>query len=127
MIGKQHRDTFPQKSTWESSYIIHLVHYSDICGLVNLISNSSKRYFITFTDDFSRKIWVYFLSEKSEDIIGFKKFKVIVEKEAGVFIKALRTDRGGEFTSHEFTTFCEENGVHGQLTTPYTPQQNGVS
>ncbi|CAL8113865.1 unnamed protein product [Prunus armeniaca] len=63
---------------------------------------------------------------KSEDIIGFKKFKAIVEKEAGVFIKVLRTDRGGEFTSHKFTTFCEENGVHGQLTTAYTPQQNGL-
>lgn len=45
----------------------------------------------------------------------------MVEKEAGVFIKALCTDRGGEFT-----TFCEENDVHGQFTTTYTPQQNGL-
>lgn len=112
MIGKQHCDTFPQKSTWKSSYILQLVH-SDICGSINLISNSSKRYFITFIDDFSRKTWVYFLSEKSEAKIVFKKFKAMVEKQAGVFIKALRTDHGGEFTSHEFITFSEENGVHG--------------
>ena len=38
----------------------------------------------------------------------------------------LRTDRGGEFTSHEFNTFCNDNGIRRHLTAPYTPQQNGV-
>nr|GEY05397.1 ribonuclease H-like domain, reverse transcriptase, RNA-dependent DNA polymerase [Tanacetum cinerariifolium] len=38
----------------------------------------------------------------------------------------LRTDRGGEFTSNEFTKYCKENGIARQLTAPYSPQQNGV-
>ncbi|GJR57267.1 ribonuclease H-like domain, reverse transcriptase, RNA-dependent DNA polymerase [Tanacetum coccineum] len=38
----------------------------------------------------------------------------------------LRTDRGGEFTSNEFTQYCNENGIARQLTPPYSPQQNGV-
>ncbi|GKA04731.1 ribonuclease H-like domain, reverse transcriptase, RNA-dependent DNA polymerase [Tanacetum coccineum] len=38
----------------------------------------------------------------------------------------LRTDRGGEFTSNEFTQYCKENGIARQLTAPYSPQQNGV-
>ena len=38
----------------------------------------------------------------------------------------LRTDRGGKFTSHEFNTFCDKNGIKRHLTAPYTPQQNGV-
>ncbi|GJW76447.1 ribonuclease H-like domain, reverse transcriptase, RNA-dependent DNA polymerase [Tanacetum coccineum] len=38
----------------------------------------------------------------------------------------LRTDRGGEFTSNEFTQYCKENGITRQLTAPYSPQQNGV-
>ena len=42
-------------------------------------------------------------------------------------IKKLRTDRGGEFLSNEFTSFCEENGICRELTAPYTPQQNGVA
>ncbi|GJW51323.1 ribonuclease H-like domain, reverse transcriptase, RNA-dependent DNA polymerase [Tanacetum coccineum] len=37
----------------------------------------------------------------------------------------LRTDRGGEFTSNEFTQYCKENGIARQLTAPYSPQQNG--
>nr|GEV03513.1 zinc finger, CCHC-type [Tanacetum cinerariifolium] len=38
----------------------------------------------------------------------------------------LRTDRGGEFTSNEFTQYCKENRIARQLTAPYSPQQNGV-
>ena len=33
---------------------------------------------------------------------------------------------GGEFTSDEFKTLCDKSGIKKQLTTPYTPQHNGV-
>ena len=39
---------------------------------------------------------VYFLKQKSEAFSTFKKFKVVVEKESGYEIKAMRSDRGGE-------------------------------
>lgn len=51
----------------------------------------------------------------------------MVEKESGESICCLRTDRGGEFTSMEFDKFCSLNGIKRQLTTAYTPQQNGVA
>ncbi|CAL9007503.1 unnamed protein product [Prunus brigantina] len=127
MVGKQHRETFPKESSWRATRVLLQLVHSDICGPINPISNSSKRYFITFTDDFSRKTWTYFLAEKSEALVTFKKFKASVEKETGVFIKAFRTDRGGEFTSNEFVNFCEINGIHRQLTAAYSPQQNGVA
>ena len=76
---------------------------------------------------FSRKTWVYFLVEKSEAFITFKNYKSQVEKETGSYIRCLRTDCGGVFTSHKFTDFCKENGMRRQLTTAYTPQQNGVA
>ena len=57
----------------------------------------------------------------------FKKFKAFVEGESGCRIQCLRTDRGGEFTSNEFNNFCSNQGIKRQLTTAYTPQQNGVS
>ncbi|KAL0436856.1 UNVERIFIED_CONTAM: protein NRT1/ PTR FAMILY 2.7 [Sesamum radiatum] len=40
---------------------------------------------------------------------------------------ALRTDRGGEFTSNEFKAFCELHGIRRPMTVPRTPQQNGVA
>ncbi|GJZ33833.1 retrotransposon protein, putative, ty1-copia subclass [Tanacetum coccineum] len=42
-------------------------------------------------------------------------------------IKALRSDRGGEYLSQEFKDYLSENGIVQNLTSPYTPQQNGVS
>ena len=37
-----------------------------------------------------------------------------------------RVDNGGEYTSKEFESFCKEDGIKRELTTPYNPQQNGV-
>jgi transposase InsO family protein len=34
--------------------------------------------------------------------------------------------RGGEFTSRSLSNYCIELGVGRELTTPFTPQQNGV-
>nr|DAD41107.1 TPA_asm: hypothetical protein HUJ06_015430 [Nelumbo nucifera] len=126
MVGKQHRDPIPKKSTWRASSKLQLIH-ADICGLITLISNSKKRYLISFIDDFSRKVWIYFLVKKSEALVIFKQYKSCVEKETGSYIMCLHTDRGGEFTSQEFDEFCKENGIKRQLTTAYTLQQNGVA
>lgn len=47
----------------------------------------------------NRKTWVYFLKEKAEVFGAFKRFKAIIEEQSGYKMKAMRTDRGGEFTS----------------------------
>ncbi|GJU72860.1 zinc finger, CCHC-type containing protein [Tanacetum coccineum] len=36
------------------------------------------------------------------------------------------SDRGGEYFSTEFSSYCESQGLIHQRTAPYTPQQNGV-
>ena len=126
LTGKQHRGSIPKKSLWRASQRLELVH-ADIRGPINPASNSNKRYFLSFIDDFSRKTWIYFLHEKSEAFIMFKRYKAAIEKETWAYLKCLRTDRGGEFNSNEFEEFCKENGISRQLTTAYTPQQNGVA
>jgi transposase InsO family protein len=86
-----------------------------------------SKYFLLFTDDYSRMSWVYFLQSKGEAFKSFKVFKAFVEKQYEKKLKVLRTDRGGEFLSKEFINFCENEGIHRELTTPYTPEQNGVA
>ncbi|GAU24937.1 hypothetical protein TSUD_311720 [Trifolium subterraneum] len=98
-----------------------------ICGPINPTSNGGSKYFITFTDDLTRKTWTYPLKDKASAFDCFKKFKALIEKESDCTIKCLRTDRGGEFTSSKFNEFCSEHGIKRQLTAAYTPQQNGVS
>ncbi|KAK1587882.1 hypothetical protein Q3G72_017858 [Acer saccharum] len=65
VVGKQHRDSFPMGKAWRAKQPLQLI-YSDLCGPINLASNSSKKYFISFTDDYNKKTWVYFLKEKNE-------------------------------------------------------------
>lgn len=97
MVGKKHRDSIPKKSTWRASQSLQQLIHVDTCGLIKPISNSKKRYINSFIDDFSRKVWVYFLAEKSKAFSIFKCYKNHVEKEIGSYVRCLRTDRGGEF------------------------------
>ncbi|KAJ9552889.1 hypothetical protein OSB04_016934 [Centaurea solstitialis] len=39
----------------------------------------------------------------------------------------LKSDRGGEYFNYEFDTFCEENGIKHERTSPFIPQQNGLA
>lgn len=66
------------------------------------------------------------IKAKNEALNMFKKFKALVEKESREEIQALRTDRGGEFCSQEFTAYCEMAGITRHYTAPYSPHQNGV-
>ncbi|CAL9021865.1 unnamed protein product, partial [Prunus brigantina] len=126
MLGKQHKDSFPLESTWRASNPLELVH-TDICGPMKTESLSGNRYFLLFTDDFTRMSWVYFIRNKSSALECFRKFKAMTELQSGYKIKGLRSDRGGEFLSGEFNKFCEESGIQRQLTMAYSPQQNGVA
>ena len=71
-------------------------------------------------------MWVEMLKSKSEALAYFKKIKARAETECDLKLKALRTDRGGEFNSTQFSVFYNEYGNKHYTTTPYTPQQNGV-
>ena len=125
IFGKFHRLPFSQ-SSWRAKAPLELVH-ADICGPTRTPSFNNKRYFILFVDDFSRMMWVYFLEQKSEAFSVFKQFKAFGENQSGHNLKVLRTDRGGEFTSNEFSEYCKSNGIKRELTARYTPQQNGVA
>ncbi|KAJ4772132.1 polyprotein [Rhynchospora pubera] len=66
-------------------------------------------------------------NNSGETFEHFKKFKAYAEKQTEKKLKVLRSDRGGEYQSIEFQKFCEAEGIHHELTVPYTPEQNGVA
>jgi len=63
IAGKKHIESFPRKASWRTSQVLKLIH-TNICGPIELEYDGNKRHFITFIDDCSRKMWVYFLFEK---------------------------------------------------------------
>ncbi|KAG7594052.1 Integrase catalytic core [Arabidopsis thaliana x Arabidopsis arenosa] len=125
LLGKQTRAAFPQESTYRATKKLELIH-GDLCGPITPSTSAANRYIFVLIDDYSRYMWTVLLKEKGDAFQKFKNFKNLVEKESEARIQTLRTDRGGEFVSHEFNTFCEEHGIKRHLTAPYTPQQNGV-
>ncbi|KAK8667687.1 hypothetical protein V6N13_007835 [Hibiscus sabdariffa] len=109
-----------------ASDLLGLIH-SDVCGPMNTQARGGYQYFITFTDDFSRYGYIYLMRHKSEALEKFKEFKNEVQNQHGKSIKALRSDRGGEYLSQDFDELLKECGIVSQLTPPGTPQWNGVS
>jgi transposase InsO family protein len=81
---------------------------------------------ITFIDDFSRKVWVYFLKHKNDALTAFKQWKALVENQTRRKIKKLRTDNRLEFCGSEFNSLCVDHGISRFKIIPGTLQQNGI-
>ncbi|GJZ58226.1 retrotransposon protein, putative, ty1-copia subclass [Tanacetum coccineum] len=125
LSGKMTRKSFPHHPE-RATDLLRIIH-TDVCGPLRHVSRQGASYFITFTDDYSRYGYVYLLKHKHEVFETFKVFKNEVENQLGKTIKALRSDRGGEYISQEFKDYLKACGIVQQLTPPYTPQHNGVS
>ena len=105
MFGKQHRRPFPAQSTYRASDALELLH-GDLCGHITPATHGGKKYFFLVVDDYSRYMWVVLLRSKDEAFEVFKKLKAATEMEHKLKVRALRTDRDGEFTSNEFNDYC---------------------
>ncbi|GKA11044.1 retrotransposon protein, putative, ty1-copia subclass [Tanacetum coccineum] len=125
LSGKMTRKSFPHRPE-RATDLLGIIH-TDVCGPLRHVSKQGASYFITFTDDYSRYGYVYLLKHKHEVFETFKVFKNEVENQLGKTIKALRSDRGGEYISQDFKDYLKACGIVQQLTPPYTPQHNGVS
>ncbi|GKB24628.1 retrotransposon protein, putative, ty1-copia subclass, partial [Tanacetum coccineum] len=106
--------------------LLGLMH-TDVYGPFRTVSREGTNYFITFTDDFSHYGFIYLMKHKHEVFETFKVFQNEVENQLGKKIKAIRSDRGGEYLSHKFVNHMKSCGIVSQVTLPYTPQHNRVS
>ena len=84
-------------------------------------------YLLTIIDDLSRKVWVFYLKQKSDVFATFKDWKTMIEKQTWRKVKCLCTNNGLEFCSDEFNTLCKKEGIVRLRIVRHTPQQNGVA
>lgn len=125
-MGKSHKQKFP-KAKHYSKEVLEYIH-TDLWGSPNTVSSlAGAHYFLTFTDDYSKKVWIYFLKTKDEVFHWFAEWKLLVENQTGRKIKCLRTDNGLEFCNRQMDSLCRESGIKRHKTCSYTPQQNGIS
>ena len=104
VFGKQKRVSFG-KGIHSTKGTLDYVH-SDLWRPSHVPTKGGTSYMLTVIDDFSRKVWVFFLRHKREVFATFKQWKTMIEKQTGKQVKRLRTDNGLEFCSGEFNSFC---------------------
>ena len=51
----------------------------------------------------------------------------MVENQTGRKLKCLRINNGGEFKSEKFVKFCRERSIRREYTTPYSPENKGIT
>ena len=71
--------------------------YTDVWGPTIVSSLGGSSYFVTFIDDHSRKVCVYYMKHKSEVFEIFRRWKAMVENETDLKVKCLRADNGREY------------------------------
>ncbi|CAI7924020.1 unnamed protein product [Closterium sp. NIES-53] len=99
----------------------------DVVGPLKL-GAAGAEYFLTIVDVYTRMTWVYVLSKKSDMSETVKTdWLPMVERQQDRLVKAIRTDRGGEFLSKEFGLWLKKNGIRHSLTMPYSPAMNGIA
>jgi hypothetical protein len=99
----------------------------DIAGPFRTIGLKGERYFITFTDRFSRAVWAYPIKFKSMAIDIFIGFYNKILNNFNIGIRGLRIDNATEFKSTKWDTFCKDKGIICEYTSRYTPAQNGIA
>ena len=126
VMGKSKRFSFPKQSESKTTKPLQLIH-SDVCGPMHVPSVGGSRYFVTFTDDYSRYGTVYMLKTKDQVYNTFVEYVDLVENQLNLKVKKFRSDGGGEYISNDIKNFCKSRGIFIEGSMPYTPQQNAVS
>jgi hypothetical protein len=101
--------------------------HTDLWGPASTATFGGRRYYISFTDDWSRWMTVCLLRQKSEAFRAYKDFTAWVLTQLDRHIKCLHADHGGEYLNEAFITFLDEKGTAWKLTVHDTPEQNGVA
>lgn len=82
IFGKSHRLKFSH-ATYKTKGILEYVHL-DLWGSSKVpFSLSNFKYFISFIDDFSRKVWTSFLKTKDQAFEKFREWKHLLEHQTG--------------------------------------------
>lgn len=124
-LAKSNRLPF-KSATTKTTRPLELIH-TDTSGHIRVPNRQNITSFVTFTDDYSRYSFVYFLHGKNELLDVFKRFKTMIESKLELKIKAIKSDSGTEYRNAGFIDFCTQNGVELRRTMVKTPEQNGIA
>jgi hypothetical protein len=102
----------PPVSTTHKLQVVH----ADIYGPINPPSICGSRYYVVFTDDFTRIMWLYFIRDSSQCVDIIKNFLAETEnRREGTYLKTLRYTGSGEFGKLAVRSFLAMQGIGSDL------------
>ena len=135
ILGK-HTQTFNREPSQRATQPLEFVS-TDVCGPITPVSSNGFEYAISFTDNYSGYIFLYFIKKKSDAARALQKFLADVSIIGNVrnllnlvpeaHIRKLRSDNGGEFMGTEFKDILLKNKIRHEQCAPYSPHQNGIA
>jgi transposase InsO family protein len=124
--AKMTRRQFPKESTEQTTKPGELT-LSDVWGPARVESIAKSRYYISFTDHYTRRVTVLFLKTKDEAFDRITQYLARVETKFQYTPKSIRFDNGKELINKRLEKWCAEKGIEIQATAPYSPSQNGIA
>jgi hypothetical protein len=73
---------------------------------------------VSFTDDYSRSAVIQILSNKNQVQDALEAFVNTMETQFDRKVKAIQSDRGGEFWNKEMIEYCKSKGIIHRKTNP---------
>ncbi|GFW68358.1 retrovirus-related Pol polyprotein from transposon TNT 1-94 [Trichonephila clavipes] len=125
-LAKSKRVSFKKTGAVRSKRPLELLHM-DLCGPMPTESQGSNKYFLSIIDDYSRKVTVFPIRNKSDVFHTFIRFQKRAERFLSKKVIAVRTDGGLEFCNKDMDNFLTELGIKHEVTNSYTPEMNGVA
>ncbi|GFY22582.1 copia protein [Trichonephila clavipes] len=123
-LAKSKRVSFKKTGAVRSKRPLELLHM-DLCGPMPTESKGGNKYFLSIIDDYSRKVTVFPIRNKSDVFHTFIRFQKRAERFLSKKAIAVRNDGGLEFC--DMDNFLTELGIKHEVTNSYTPEMNGVA
>ena len=95
-------------------------------GPARVQSLGGKKYILVVVDDFTRYTWVVLLKDKAEALEKIIHLCKKLQVDKNIVITRIKSDHRREFENTKLATFCNDQGIHQEFSSPKTPQQNGI-
>lgn len=96
-----------------------------MAGPIHPESRDGHRYVLSFTDDFSSEVFVYFLKNKSDTVLATEK--LLADTAPYGKVKCFGSDNGTEYTGKYYQALLIKHGIRHETSAPYSPHRNGTA
>ncbi|QRV89278.1 Retrovirus-related Pol polyprotein from transposon TNT 1-94 [Ceratobasidium sp. AG-Ba] len=124
--GMQRVAPFPKESKTVYKAVGDLV-VTDVWGPARTTSLQGNKYYVSFTDMYSRFTWIGFMKSTKEVLDNYKAFESLLKTQLGKSLKRVRSDNGKEYVNSALKSHAASQGTILEETAPHSSAQNGVA